>query len=688
MSATQIETIVEFKSNSFAWRLTKKHCCQSIFIGKDTREWIDIEQINGFLFYKMGITYNKDKPRYKRMVFDGEHQQLSSFQKLYNGNCFETHYNLPLHGWGRVHANQSCSIGLFHRPTRHGLSEGRYLDIDMVCCQPNILCAIARLNNIQIPQWEEYVKDPKRLRLAIARFHNVSTECAKSLLLRICFGGSYESWIVEEKIECKFISQIVEMEKQIIRVIDLVFDHNQQIAKDVKKALGEIAYHQKYPTDTDKKRNVMGLWCQTVERLCQEAAISWLVVEKKFQVEDVVPCQDGFMILPHLSYDGILDDCKNAAVAKFGFGVDFIFKPFNEAIEIPRCRSQLFDTICRAVESEEQVAELLMFRFRNNLKICNGQMFFKRSNVWERSESAIKSFLLNFIQSCNFYNKTKAGNKPFSSRTNVAKNILESLMWKANVFLLDNDLYDKFRTTTVGRLCFQDGVLDFIAKRFYTWEDLESENIEFYSTVMIPRDFKKVFDDKESAFWQTQINDVLTQAVQPLFLENTQHGIQVFARGIAGCYRDKAWTKFTGNRNCGKGSFGGLLKNAIADYYYCVQGLNFVQQKSAQGEAARSTMWMLPAQFSRIAVVQEFPKFGRDTKIDGIAIKGWCSGGDEQTTRQLFHNDPTKFKLQSLLAFFANNFPEIEPADALETCHSFHSIKTYVSQADYDAEQA
>ena len=86
-----------------------------------------------------------------------------------------------------------------------------------------------------------------------------------------------------------------------------------------------------------------------------------------------------------------------------GFEVDFIVKPFDEAIEIPRTYSHLFDTICRAVNSEEQVAEILLHRFRNVLKVSNGQLFLKQDNIWIYDEAIIKTFLLNYIQSCNFY---------------------------------------------------------------------------------------------------------------------------------------------------------------------------------------------------------------------------------------------------------------------------------------------
>ena len=36
------------------------------------REYPDVEQINGFIFNKMGITYDRDNARYKNCAFDGE----------------------------------------------------------------------------------------------------------------------------------------------------------------------------------------------------------------------------------------------------------------------------------------------------------------------------------------------------------------------------------------------------------------------------------------------------------------------------------------------------------------------------------------------------------------------------------------------------------------------------------------
>jgi hypothetical protein len=48
-------------------------------------------------------------------------------------------------------------------------------------------------------------------------------------------------------------------------------------------------------------------------------------------------------------------------------------------------------------------------------------------------------------------------------------------------------------------------------------------------------------------------------------LFNTKYdtAMRFLARGVAGCVEDKSWATYMGNRNCGKGVFEVLGKNAI-----------------------------------------------------------------------------------------------------------------------------
>lgn len=66
----------------------------------------------------------------------------------------------------------------------------------------------------------------------------------------------------------------------------------------------------------------MALWCQSVERLCQETAIQWLVDNKDIPLDEIVPCQDELMILKEYHYPEILDDLTRINVERFDIRVE------------------------------------------------------------------------------------------------------------------------------------------------------------------------------------------------------------------------------------------------------------------------------------------------------------------------------------------------------------------------------
>ena len=76
----------------------------------------------------------------------------------------------------------------------------------------------------------------------------------------------------------------------------------------------------------------MSDFCGTIERHLQEACIKYLVDVKGFDLfNDVVPCQDGFMILFDLWYKGILTELEQAIHNKIGFPVELAVKEFDKA---------------------------------------------------------------------------------------------------------------------------------------------------------------------------------------------------------------------------------------------------------------------------------------------------------------------------------------------------------------------
>jgi hypothetical protein len=62
--------------------------------------------------------------------------------------------------------------------------------------------------------------------------------------------------------------------------------------------------------------------------------ISYLVHNKGLILNDIIPCQDGFMILKDFYYENILYDCQNEILNNYGINIKLKIKEFDEIIEI------------------------------------------------------------------------------------------------------------------------------------------------------------------------------------------------------------------------------------------------------------------------------------------------------------------------------------------------------------------
>jgi len=323
--------------SAFAWSLNKECFSNTIFAKKKMVEYADVKKVYGFLKNNMGISYQGLK-RYENIKDKTEQEQIQRFKELYNSDmkCFQTAVVLAKHKWGRViPANDYLSLSIFHRPTRHSFCDDIYMDIDMINAQPTILFEIAKQNEKKLEWIEEYVKRPKEYRELIMNHHKTTKDCAKNLPICIMMGGSYEGWIKDWDIQLNTepeerIGDIQNMENEMKDVINIIYATNKHIKKDVLRQ-----DPNKWRNENEAKRGVMGLWCQSVERLLQEEVIKWLVDKKGFELEKIVPCQDGFMVLKEFWYDEIIEDCNKVIKEKFNFDIKFLNKPFDEKIDIP-----------------------------------------------------------------------------------------------------------------------------------------------------------------------------------------------------------------------------------------------------------------------------------------------------------------------------------------------------------------
>ena len=334
-------TIHCFKNNI---RLSKEKFTKSYFkLNRKYNEHTPVELVEAFINNKQGVSLANN--RVLKNKFDNEEQQMKEYVKTYDkkAGVFKVKYIIPAHKWGRINPDKSLSLCVFHRPTRHAYCKGIYIDIDMKNAHPVIIKNICELNNIPCPNITNYCDDRDAFLQRVCKHHNVDKETAKRLILRLTYGGEYDRWLSEVELKQGFfkdaMQEVVDYEAEMTGIRETVFQHNSHIISDVEKADPSYFKNPKYKTPEDvlrkKKKTCMSHFCCTIERHLQEACIKHLVENKGFNIDDIVPSQDGFMILERLYYDDIIKECEETMFNTYGLRVDLKVKDFDEACDIP-----------------------------------------------------------------------------------------------------------------------------------------------------------------------------------------------------------------------------------------------------------------------------------------------------------------------------------------------------------------
>lgn len=309
---------------------------------KPMREHASMLKVVGFIQNKMGISLQGNS-RYDWMTtVKTELDMVTAYHNLYKreDKIYTTAHSLGKIKWGRTNPANNLSLNIMHRPTRHALCDSIYADKDMQNAHVSFLCQTFKdRTDVDISALQDYNSDPKKWRGDLAIHHGLDPvkdkDVTKQLFIRVLFGGTYEQWINDFDINKNIKPSeqhplVLKIENQLGKVRELFFEANPQLAKDMIK-------HdpKKYKCSTQLKRSLLAIALQTLERWIMESCVQFLIDEKGFDLEDIVPCQDGMMILKHLDYAGIEADFEKVTFETFGLSIGWVDKAFDEAIEIP-----------------------------------------------------------------------------------------------------------------------------------------------------------------------------------------------------------------------------------------------------------------------------------------------------------------------------------------------------------------
>jgi hypothetical protein len=181
------------------------------------QEQIPMERIDRLLNSKYLQTIKIDERNVAvKAHFPDNLSLVHSYSMLSENNLVDVTYNLsPTKPWGRVYPQGSLSIGLFERHLRHYLAHESYVDIDCVNAHPTIIHAICVQKGWNFPTLKKYVENKKQVRVDVCTYYGITDAMAKTLLLRLMFGGSTEAFQKEFLIDKEPMKMLIKLEDEL-----------------------------------------------------------------------------------------------------------------------------------------------------------------------------------------------------------------------------------------------------------------------------------------------------------------------------------------------------------------------------------------------------------------------------------------------------------------------------------------
>jgi phage/plasmid-associated DNA primase len=664
----------------FEWKLNADDFKKSIFEKKKMYEIVNINKIYGFIKNKMGINYGGIK-RYKFLPYKNELQFIEKYKTIYDrrNERFNTGYTLPKHKWGRITPNDYLSLSIAHRPTRHSLSDEFYIDIDMINAQPRITEGICKHHNINTPNLTRYINERDVILNFIKETHNCDRDTAKNLLIVLMFGGSYDGWIREHNIQQGDKIDIIEgVENEMSLIMETVYTNNKHIETAVLKQ-----DPTKWKTVNEKKRGVMALWAQSIERLLQETAIKFLIDSKGLSIESIVPCQDGFMILKDDYYTGIIEDIENVIKINFNIDMKFKVKDFDEKYEIPIYEDEKTIAEWEDIISYKRLGDRFIEDFDKYIKmsdeclyiywgiknadkvIVNGRWYnetndkkrykmtlYISEDLYENVESDIRNAVELNDDDIDKLLRILRIHTTGNSMTNVMKHILPKVKESEKKF--DSDPF---------LLGFENGVYDLINDEFrnYTYDDYLTLSTRYnynkidYGYIQegdVLNDMIDTYDEaqKEVILRNRRMREELCNIINTIQPNPEERDLflQILASGLDGKLYQKMFL-FNGQGGNGKGLTGAFMDNCLGDYYS--QPTNGLLKEAEKPNAPSPDMYMLKGKR-----YINFKEVGGNIKV---AILRNLTGGGQFSGRKL-HQDPEKFYMTATFCMEFNNAPDLD----------------------------
>lgn len=333
--------------------------------------------------------------------------------------------------------------------------------------------------------------------------------------------------------------------------------------------------------------------------------------------------------------------------------------------------------------SEEDVADIAYDKLKNDYMYVKRQFYGKHGNIWSNDTMQFESLMRNAIVALKIKKRTE---KPVKGGVEYIDVIwcnthshLMSVFKRVRDKIIANprdDAYSLFHSTTLGKLCFENGVYDFRRKQFNKWDDEYLKHNPVYSCVKITRNFP-VMNNEVQAKDEERMKKIFYDSMGE---ENAELFLKYLARVTAGEIQDKAFSSLIFERDSSKGVINDWFETAFQNYTGQADSNSFLTKEMSSGDSEKENGWLLPFQYKRFMFVSEFqPNSNSKIHISAKLVKSINSGGDTLKGRYMRENG-VEFKIQVSSIFMGNDMPPPDNNDMFEKCLQITSSVQFKTQ--------
>jgi hypothetical protein len=571
-------------------------------------------------------------------------------------------YKKSVNGHGRLFAERGMSLQSMVREVRNAIAHPFYVDLDFCNCQPTLLVQKCRQRGIECPLLEHYCE---RRSEVLSLLSPDDPAAGKTQVLATINGG------LKGRIHA-------ERERGVDAGAVWQRRFSREMARITEKLMAPGEPDHKYMQLTKKTRNKMGSAMNIM--LC-DAEHEALMALKEFLESDRVNLKVGVLMFDGCLVErspsctqSLLDEASDYVYDKTRYRLRIVLKDMTaDMLNVPlEVYSGPPLPPPRYAKEDLSAATLLLDDMSGAIVSCEFKVYVKNGIAWTDNEVAVNSLMHKTCLRSNIKHINDDGVvKEYSSMFNKASQIV-----KAAKSLLNDDAAFKERlwSSSIGAVCFANGLYDFRRGAFYTYE----ERPDVATSIYVDRDFPVERPAPEAM--EEVVEKVLMSTLGDR--ERVRTYLEMIARATAGELQDKQWCVMLGERNSGKGLLQELNKAAWGPYVNTVNSSSMLLSSFNSSDAAKDMSWAVDCKYTRQTYTNEIKidTSSKMNKIDGSLIKTWQSGGDTLKGRQLYDR-AEEFRSASRLFMNLNDMPPVTPADALDTMVMFKFPFKFVSRA-------